>query len=266
MWRLSDADSTLYLFGTVHLMSADVEWRTAEFDAALKDAGTIVLEADVTSPEAIKRMGEIVGEHAINPPGVTLSSLLGPERAAQVVELAEILGLPPAGLEGFRPWFALTLVSTAAMQEEGYVATLGADQQVLDQARVEGQSVDYFETAEDQLLIMAGLDDEIMGEVFEASLAEYEDFSGQMARMFDVWRTGDLAGLEALANKSVQKVAPAMYEAVFVARNRAWIERIEEMMAGEGAYFIAVGAGHFVGEDGLVDLLEERGYRLERIQ
>ncbi|GLQ57631.1 GumN protein [Devosia nitrariae] len=266
MWRLSDSDSTLYLFGTVHLMSADVEWRTPEFETALKDVDTIVLEADVTSPEALKRMGEVVGELAINPPGVTLSSLLGPERAARVVELAESLGLPSAGLEGFRPWFALTLVSIAAMQKEGHHATLGADQQVLDQALGQGHAVDYFETAEEQLLILAGLDDEVISRVFEASLAEYEDFGEHMTHMLDVWRMGDLAGLEAMANKSVQKVAPAMYEAMFVARNRAWIERIEEMMAGEGDYFIAVGAGHFVGEDGLVDLLEERGHTLERIQ
>ena len=100
MWRLKDADSEVYLFGTFHVLPASVQWTTPAFDAAMQETETTITEADVTSPEAQAAMLGLVQKYGLNPQGVTLSSMLGPERAAEIERIAGSLGVPMATLSG----------------------------------------------------------------------------------------------------------------------------------------------------------------------
>ncbi len=266
MWRLKDADSEIYLFGTFHVLPASVQWTTPEFDAAMEATETTITEADVTSPQAQAAMMGLVQKYGMNPPGVTLSSTLGPERAAQIERIASSLGVPMTMLEPFRPWLALISLATTAMQSAGFDPASGVERVVIARAGTQGDAIEYLETAEEQIKILAGLDDEEMLANFDVTVEQFEDFKALTDRMLQAWRSGDLEALDADILAPLRETSPAAFRDLIVARNESWTAKIAGIMAGEGDYFIAVGAGHLVGEDSVVDLLGERGFKVDRVQ
>ena len=266
MWRLKDADSEIYLFGTFHVLPANVQWATPAFDAAMEETETTITEADVTSPEAQAAMLGLVQKYGLNPQGVTLSSTLGPERAAEIERIAASLGVPMATLEPFRPWLALISLASMAMQSAGFDPASGVESVVIKQAAAQSDKIEYFETAEEQIKILAGLDDEEMLANFDVTIEQFDDFKALTEGMLASWKTGDLGALEADILAPLRDTSPAAFRDLIVARNESWVAKIADIMEGEGDYFIAVGAGHLIGEDSVVDLLGERGFPVERVQ
>lgn len=266
MWRLADADSEIYLFGTFHILPATVSWSTPAFDKAMARTETTMTEVDTESPEAQATMGALVQQLGLNPPGVTLSSQLGPDRAAKLAKVLEPYGVPLAQLEPLKPWLAMLTVSVLIMQKEGYSGDSGAEKIILARAATEKDAINHFETAEFQIRMLANLsEDEILGE-FDASLAQLVDFDAYSDRMLQGWTTGDVVALDKEFLAPLREESPAAYKALIVDRNVNWAGQIDALMKGKGDYFIAVGAGHLVGDDSVVNMLEAKGYSVERVQ
>jgi hypothetical protein len=266
MWRVTDADSEIYLFGTFHLLPASLAWSTPALDAAMKKTPITMTEADTDSPEAQKRLTALVQELGVNPPGVTLSSQLGPERSKQFALVAERYGMPMAALEPMRPWLALISLAVGIMQQNGYSGETGAEKVILAKAGSENDKIAHLETAEFQIRALAGLSNEDWLADFERGLAQMADFEGFSQRSLEAWRSGDLETIEEEMIGPMKKTAPAAYKALMVDRNVNWVGQIETIMAGSDDYFIAAGAGHFIGDDGVVEMLKDKGYAVERVQ
>jgi len=266
MWRMTDEDSEIVLFGTFHLLPPGTEWRTDAFEAAMERTETTYTEADVTSPEAQAKLQQLVQQYGLNPPGVTLSGLLGEERAAAFAEVAGRYGAPMQNFEPLRPWLAMLSLSQAAYAQAGFDPTSGVEPVVLAAAAEEGDAIAYLETAERQIEALASLDEEEMLGNFDASMEQFDNLEQQLLDSVEAWRVGDIDGLDALLLEEARTMAPGAFEAIFTKRNAEWVVDIKELMAGEGDYFIAVGAGHLVGEASVVEMLEDEGFAVERVQ
>lgn len=266
MWRLTDADSEIYLFGTFHILPPSLNWTTATLDEAMTRTPITMTEADTDSPQSQAAMAALVQELGLNPPGVTLSSQLGPQRAKQFGAVAERIGLPMAALEPMRPWLALLSLAVGAMQAQGFSSEAGAEMIILDRAAAQKDKVAHLETAEFQIRALASLSTEEWLADFERSLEQIADFEGFSKRALEAWRTGDLNSIDQEMIGPMRDAAPGAYKTLMVDRNADWVARIEEIMAGSDDYFIAVGAGHLIGADGVVEMLERKGYAIERVQ
>lgn len=266
MWRVTDADSEIYLFGTFHLLPASLAWTTPALDAAMKKTPITMTEADTDSPEAQQKLAALVQELGLNPPGVTLSSQLGPERAKQFALVSDRFGVPMASLEPMKPWLALISLAVGIMQSHGYSGEAGAEETILKNAGAQNDKIAHLETAEFQIRALAGLSNEEWLADFERGIAQMADFEGFSGRTLDAWRTGDLDAIEEEMIGPMKNTAPVAYKALIVDRNANWVGQIEKMMAGSDDYFIAAGAGHFIGEDGVVEMLKAKGYAVERVQ
>ncbi|MEO0399798.1 MAG: TraB/GumN family protein [Pseudomonadota bacterium] len=266
MWRLADADTEIYLFGTFHILPPGVNWRTETYDAAMTASAITMVEADLSAPNKDQHMLELLSEYGYNPAGVTLTDTIGVLRAQRLKEVAARFGMQGDLLEAQRPWLALVTLSALALKEAGFDELNGVETLVLQRATMEGDSFDYFETLEDQIVTLASLGDEDMLANFDATMAQFDDFQVYTQIMLDAWRTGDLEALDTSVLGELRRDSPKAFDALIVSRNRKWMTRVIDLMEGDGSYFIAVGAGHLVGEDSLVDLLVERGYAVDRIQ
>jgi hypothetical protein len=152
------------------------------------------------------------------------------------------------------------------MQKEGYSGESGAEKIILARAAAEKDAIGHFETAEFQIRMLANLsEDEILGD-FDASLAQLVDFDAYSKRMLEGWTTGNVEALDKEFLAPLRDGSPAAYKALIVDRNADWTGQIDALMKGKGDYFIAVGAGHLVGDDSVVNLLEAKGYSVERLQ
>ncbi len=266
MWRLSDADSEIYLFGTFHILPPSLDWTSATLDEAMTGTPITMTEADTDSPESQAKMAALVQELGLNPPGVTLSSQLGPERAKRMGLAAEKIGVPMAALEPMRPWLALLSLAVGAMQAEGYSSEAGAESIILGRAAAQKDKIAHLETAEFQIRALASLSNEEWLADFERSLEQIADFKGFSKRTLEAWRTGDLDSIDKEMIGPMRESAPGAYKTLMVDRNTNWVSQIEEIMSGSDDIFIAVGAGHLIGEDGVVEMLKRKGYAIERVQ
>lgn len=266
MWRLADSDSEIFLFGTFHVLPPNVEWTSTSYNDAMVSSENTIVEADISSPEAIAAIQSAVAQHGLNPPGVTLTSVLGAERAAELETFATELGVPFAALEPMRPWLALISLTQVIFQQSGFDPSQGVETAVLAQATAEGDQVSYLETATSQIEVLASLDGEDMLANFDTTFEQFEEFDDITQRLLDAWRTGDVEGLENDILKPLREISPGAYDKLFTKRNITWTGQIEELLAGEGDYFIAVGAGHLVGEDSVVDMLRKNGVTVDRVQ
>ncbi len=266
MWRLADDDSEIYLFGTFHILPASISWTTAAFDAAMAATETTVTEVDTKSPEAQAKMVALVQELGLNPPGVTLSSTLGPDRTKKLEQIISKYGVPMASLEPLKPWLAMISLSVLVMQAEGYTANSGAEEIILTRAAGEGDKIAHLESAEYQVRALASLDEAELLRDFDNSLGQLADFKDYSARVLGAWSSGDVDALDKETLVEMRKSAPGAFKTLITDRNRNWVAEIDKMMKGDGDYFIAVGAGHLVGKGSVIDLLEDKGFDVRRVQ
>lgn len=266
IWRISDTDSEIYIFGTFHLLPPELKWETDTMSDIIASIDALYLEAEVHSPESQARVQALAGQLAMNAPGVTLSSMLDDETNARLAEIAPTLGMAPAMLEPFRPWYAQLALAVVQMQRLGFDPQMGVEMSLL--RALESREIDhgYFETAEQQIRFLSDMPDALQAEAMSEGLRQMEAMPAMLDGMVRAWALGDMPALDTMINETMRDESPEVYDVLIVRRNRNWIPQIEAVLAGEGVVLIAVGAAHLPGENGVIALLDEAGIEAERVQ
>lgn len=260
-FEVRDADSTLTLFGTVHILRPETNWRGAGFDKAFRGADEVWFEIvpgsdnDPQLLEAIRRSGF--------DPATPLNKKLSPAEYKKFEAAAASLGMQLDRLNVLRPWLASLQLSLASVQKAGYQPNSGVEE-VLEK-EIGTRPVKAFETAIEQLSFFAGLSPDLEKAVLLETIGEVQAGAGQLDQLVRLWQAGDLAALDRLVNRDLRQDYPALYDVVLRRRNLAWVERIKAEMAGSGTDFIAVGAGHLVGADGVPELLRKAGFTVVQV-
>lgn len=261
LWVVQDADTTIYLFGTVHMLKPGLSW----FDEAVKQAfdksDAVMLE--VVLPDSAE-MGALVTELGMATSGPSLPEQLEPAEAAKLRAALATLGMAPGSLDRAEPWLAATLLSSAPLQKLGYDEKQGAEAVLTTAARQAGKPVTGFETAREQL----GYFDGLSAPAQHALLAEAIRGIPEAGKMLDqavaAWRTGDADRIAALINDDVV-AAPEVAQALLFRRNQRWADWIAKRMDQPGSLFVAVGAGHLAGSGAVQAELAKRGLKVERV-
>jgi uncharacterized protein len=265
-WVVRDADSTIYLLGTVHLLKPETVWKTDKLLAAMKEAQQLWLELPTTDPQAMApEMMQLVTRYGLSP-GAPLSKDLTPTEMKTLDEAAKLSGLSGSQLNIFRPWFAALTISNAAITRAGYDPLSGVDTNVEAIFKARGIKPNGLESAEEQIKVFASMSREQELGYLRQTMEEYDNASTELDQMVDQWSKGDLAGLEQLFVTDIEAETPELYDALLRNRNANWVVKIEEMLKGKGVIFIAVGAGHLIGNDSVLAMLKAKGVASERLQ
>jgi len=265
-WAVKDADSTIYLLGTIHLLKPDMQWRTEKLDAALAEATSLWLELPTTNAAAMQsEMMVLVSRYGLSPAD-RLSRKLSKDEVKTLDEAARLAGLSASQLDVFRPWFAALTISTAAMTRAGYDPASGVDSKIEGIFRERNITPKGLETAEQQIKVFAGMTPDQELRYLRETMEEYGDAPTELDKMVQQWATADLAGMEELFVTEMKSEEPDLYAALLVNRNANWVPQIEQMLQGSGTSFIAVGAGHLIGPDSVIALLAAKGIVAERVQ
>lgn len=262
IWRISDADSEIWLFGSVHLLPPELDWRSAEVEAAFNGADEFVTETD-TGPEAAASFAALAQRYGRLPADETLADRIGAAEAARLARLAAGLGIDPAALAAERPWLAALQLSYSYAVRAGQSPDHGVDTVLADDARRQGKRLTFFETPEQQIRVLADLPRDAEAHFLSLTMDQVEAGDDQMDVMDRAWVSGDTATLERLLAAEWRESGDAVHDALILRRNRAWAENIEQRLHGSGRAFITVGAAHLLGEGSVVALLRERGVRVE---
>lgn len=262
LWHIQDEDSDIYVFGTVHILRPGIEWQTEEVMSAFDAADTVYFEAPVNDPAQARSMQQAVLANAMNPAGVTLSSLVSEETWASIEEFAPQVGFSAAQLESLRPWIATVQLSVGFIVASGYSPESGVEATLWPMANDAGKTLAYFETVEEQIGFFADLPQDVEVRLLEETMAEFEASPDQIDTLVTSWANGDQAAIDAVMNGQMRADAPEVHDVIIVQRNQRWAEEIENMLDGSGTVFIAVGSGHLPGEQGVISLLRDRGIEI----
>ncbi len=261
LWVVRDADSTLYLFGTVHVLRPTTAWGSARVDAAFDSADQVWFE--ISNPDDQAALMPLVQQYGISPDR-PLSSLLTAEELTALNAAAAGAGLTAAQMDPFRPWLAGLTLSVAPMLRAGYDPESGVELILKARAEAAGKPVQGLETVDKQISILASMPEADQVAFLRSLLESFEEATVELDRMVGAWASGDVATLEAVAVDEMQSETPALYEALLVRRNTDWANQIQTMLEGSGTVFIAVGAAHLAGDDSVQEILEDRGVTVTR--
>ena len=256
LWVIKDADSTLYLFGTVHLLRPTTAWGTDRIDAAFDSADKLVLE--ISNPDDQAAVIPLIQQHGLSP-ATPLSSLLTAEELAKLDAAGQTIGLSAAQLDPFRPWFAALTLSVAPLAKAGYDPASGVELILKARAEAAGKPVTGFETIDEQIRILAGFPQENQLDFLRSTLEDFDTATTDLDKLVEAWATGDVAAIETVGVDPMRESSEELYQALLVRRNTNWADQIQTELAGSGTVFIAVGAAHLAGDDSVQEILERRG-------
>lgn len=259
MWVVRDADSTIYLLGTFHLVKPGMHWQSDRIETAFESSGELWLEATTEGDDALVQ--GLVLKHGIDR-AHPLSSKLDPADWTRVKAAAKVIGVPAQAFEAMRPWLAALTLAVAPLIKEGYDPSKGVDRQLEAEARASHKTVKTFETPEQQIMFFAALPEPSEIAFLSQTLDELDAGPRLTDKLASAWIAGDVSEIDAVMVQKMKAAAPELYEKLIVQRNLDWSDRIAAMMQGSGTSFIAVGAGHLVGERGVPAILSERGFQV----
>ena len=260
LWVIRDADSTLYLFGTVHVLRPTTAWGSPRVDAAFDSADQVWFE--ISNPDDQMAIIPLIQQHGVSPDR-QLSHLITTGQLNLLDSAARSIGSTALQMDVYRPWLAALTLSIAPLTRAGYDPKSGVELTLKARADAAGKPIHGFETIDRQVRILAGMPESEQLAFLASTLDSYEDATVELDRMVEAWASGDVATLEAVGVEEMQSESPGLYRALLVQRNTDWADQIQTLLAGSGTTFIAVGAAHLAGDDSVQDILEDRGVNVE---
>ncbi len=261
MWVVKDEDTTIYMFGTFHMLDGKRDWFNGEVKRAFDASEELVLEAII--PENPADMQPLVLKYAVDPKGKTLSQKLTPAVKAKLDKELGTIGIPAQAFEPLEPWFVTMTLTALGAQKIGLKPEFGPETILKKAATAKAKPVGEIEGVEAQLAMLDKLPEPAqvaaMGEMLESMSKLKETF----APMLNAWSTGDTESLVKLMNEGMDK-QPELHKAMFTDRNAKWADWVGQRLEKPGTVFLAVGAGHLAGPDSVQNFLSKKGIKSER--
>lgn len=260
LWVVKDRDTTIYLFGTIHVLKPGLTWFDEAVRRAFDRSDTLVTE--IISPD-VATMQALVADVGVAAAGPTLTEQLPADKRAAYTQALATLKLPPAALDRMKPWFAAVTLSVAPLRDLGFSDDNGPETVLAQAAATQHKTTAALETAEQQFGYFNSLSQPAQLSFLTATLDELPKLGATMQTMVDEWAAGDPDALAREMNDSL-KDSPEVAETLLFARNKTWAGWIAERMKRPGTVFIAVGAGHLAGPRSVQDQLA--AYKLKAVR
>jgi uncharacterized protein YbaP (TraB family) len=260
LWVIKDEDTTIYLFGSIHVLKPGLGWFDDGVKTAFDSSDQLVLE--LVEPPAAE-VQALFGKLAMDQQGKTLRSKMNDADRAVYDAAMGKLGIPAPAFDPFEPWAAGITLSLMAIQKAGYEPNSGVEKQLTAAAKVSKKPIIGLETAEFQLGIFDTLPEAEQITFLVEAAKTIDDTNSMMEKMVNMWGSADTESLAQLMNEGM--TSPILYDALLTNRNANWAKWISAQMKKPGVTFIAVGAGHLAGPTSVQALLPDYGLTATRV-
>lgn len=261
VFEVSDSDgNVLYLAGTIHLLRQSDYPLPPQFEQAYSASDRLYFETDINALNDVSLQSTIMQQLTYQD-GRTVRDVLNDEAYAALEEYVSEAGMPMAMLQNFKPGLLYSTLSVVEFQKLGFTPQ-GVDVFFNTRAMGDGKETGELESIQDQIDMLAAMGEGNESDFILYALEDFEEVGEQVETMVEQWRSGDLQAMQELFVADMKADAPEAYETMLVERNHNWIPAIEEAIRDEGTEMVLVGVAHLPGEDGLLRLLEARGYSI----
>ena len=270
MWTLSDEDTTINIIGTVHLLPEGTPWRSEQINKAFEAAQTVCFELDAEA-----RALEVAGMTfrpglGLFSGGDRLENHLTEDQATELRQLAEYYGIPFTSLNVMKPWVISIMLQEYATDQMGLGD--GVEFTLYPEVRETGKTLCELETPDEQIGGFARMPLQDQIDMLFLKPEGTEDFSieelvaygeDEFDDLVEDWIEGDIEALDELINEEAES-SEVFHKALLADRNTRWVPKIEAMLEEKsGHIFIAVGAAHLAGDDSVITMLRNKGYKID---
>lgn len=263
LWTIAkDGHTVGHLVGSIHFMKSDVYPLPSAYTDAFQTSDVLVIETNLDSAQ-VKAQG-LIRQLGMYGGGKTLKSELSDSTYAVLQTRADSLGLKLARMQRMEPWVLSIIIPATQMQRAGYSGKSGIDRHFFTKAKQADKERVALETPAEQFRFFDQFSPDRQEAYLHYSLKEADRNVQMLDDMAAAWQRGDTDQLEALVQDEMQANFPSLYETLIVDRNEDWMPQITNLLDEKKAPMIVVGAGHVVGEDGLVTMLREKGYTVQQ--
>lgn len=273
LWKVSDADNSVYLLGSFHLLKPTDYPLSKDVDDAFADAESLVFELppeEMSSPA----LGAQMGRAALRTDGTPLDSELPSETRTLLTKWMESnradlqkTGLTAQVLQRFEPWFVGMTITIVDMTRQGLDPKFGLDAHLASRAGAANKPTSGLETGAEQIAMLDGMGRQEQLQFLAEALSQSADGKEETMRLHKAWRDGDADRLWNGTVLEMKRQYPDLYRRINVDRNNAWMPRIEQRLnvPGDDDTLVVVGAAHLLGPDGVVEKLRARGFDVQRV-
>lgn len=261
LWVLRDDDTTVYLFGTVHVLRPGLGWFDDGVKVAFDKSDTLVLE--MIEPSATEAAA-VMADLSIDKTGRTIRQKLGAEDLIAYEAAVAKLGLAHADMDRQDGWAVAINLYYAGLLQKGYDLTSGVEVQLKAAASASRKPITGLETMRFQLSIFDNLPENVQIDYVRSTVTSIDEIAPQTDRLVELWATADTDGVATLMNEGFE--ALKLTEVLLTRRNANWASWINQRMAKPGTVFMAVGAGHLAGPASVQHLLTAYGLNTEQVR
>jgi hypothetical protein len=261
LWKVQSGERVLYLAGSVHALTAGVYPLNPAFERAFEASDMLIEEIDLAEADLLT-LGPMLLAKGVYQDGRTFDRAVSPETVSLVTErLPSPLTIDL--IRPMKPWMVMLTLTAMQVQAAGLDASLGLDKYFFDKAAAAGKTIVGLETAESQIDRFDRMPEPLQEQLLRSALADLDTQSGELTSIVEAWQRGDAASLEETLLAAFTEY-PGAYQSLIVERNHNWMPRLEACLARPSPCLVVVGAAHLVGRDGLLALLQGKGYRIEQ--
>jgi uncharacterized protein YbaP (TraB family) len=261
MWKVSDEDTTIYLFGTIHILPQGVNWLRGPVESAFNSADLLVTETRLDKPQELQ---SLFMEKGLRHDGRSLRDSL-PSKQLEILEkILKKSGLEINSFDHFEAWYAGLLLSLIPLKEAGYDQANGIETQIDALAERSGIARYPLETAAYQIGLFAALPQNSQQAYLSEVLEQLPTLKEDVSKVVAAWKAGKAEELARLLNEDESD--ETLRKVLITDRNAAWAKWLEGRLSQPGVVFVAVGAGHLAGEGSVQDQLARVGIQSERVQ
>ncbi|MGE5237179.1 MAG: TraB/GumN family protein [Chloroflexota bacterium] len=264
LWKVQSSSGTAYLLGSLHFLRRDAYPLPRSIEDAFDSSEILVVEANINDLSRVD-VAKLL-ERAFYEGGDSLERHLSKETYDAARRRLEDNGLPPQLVNRQKPWYAALTLTSLELMKMGFDPNYGIDSYFLTRAGgrmkiVELESIDF------QVDLLSGFSDREQELFLKYSISDLDLIRSEADTLLRVWRNGDVRGLESLLGKSAanEHGMSSIYEKLFSARNAQMTSKIEGLLRMRDTCFVIVGAGHLVGEKGILEALKRKGYSVHQL-
>jgi uncharacterized protein YbaP (TraB family) len=265
MWTVTGPRGSAYLLGSLHFGKPEIFPLPAEMVQAYESSQALVVETNLSAltPEQTAR---IVAAKAMYTDGTTLSQVLAPATWRQLDHIMKSFGASARAVQKQKPWLVSLSLTSMALKRFGFDENLGIDNHFMKLADKKKRIIEL-ESFEQQLDFLNGFSDAEQEEMLQETFDDIDKGRGFLVDTLKAWQAGDAQKIDRLLNEDFRnssKTDAHMYRVLITERNAAMVDKLDRLLDQGGKYFVVLGAAHFVGSDGIVELLKARGYRVQQ--
>ena len=262
LWMLSDADTNIYLFGTIHALPEGTQWRTPALEQALAASSELVTEIRLADEAAAAAAFARLGFGQGLPPALERVPAAKRELLREAIAAS---GLPPAAADRLKTWALALALAQVLFQRAGLNPELGVERSLTASFTEARKPMSSLETVEEQLGFFDGLSEESQRAFLEGTLESPDEIREELGAMLAAWRSGNVRAIARTFNDE-ETLSAVLREVLLTRRNARWAQWLQQRLERPGTIFVAVGAGHLAGDNSVQEMLQRRGLTARRVQ